>query len=81
LNEFTRGDRVHFAGQTVTVAIVYDKEEGRSTRSYLVEFSDGTFSRARQESLSPVEIAEPEKKSGLRPISSVMAPFFRRGAK
>ena len=79
MNEFRRGDRVRFAGQTVTVAAQHEHVSGE--RSYLVEFSDGTYSRAREGALFLVG-AEPEPSKGKLPsVTSSLTAFFRVPAK
>ena len=79
MNELRRGDRVRFAGQIVTVAAQHEHVSGE--RSYLVEFSDGTFSRAREGALFLVG-AEPEPSKGKLPsVTSAMVNFFRAPTK
>ena len=79
MNEFRRGDVCRFAGQIVTVAAQHQHISGE--RSYLIEFADGSYSRAREGALFLVG-AEPEPSKGKLPsVTSVMVGFFRAPAK
>ncbi len=80
MNELRRGDRCRFSGQIVTVATQHVHIDGE--RSYLVEFSDGTFSRAREGALFLVG-AEPEPSKGkpLRSLTSSLSAYIRAPAK
>jgi len=79
---FIRGDRVRFAGQVVTIATCY-RQIVNGERSYLVEFPDGTFSRARETALMPIGAEVRPSKPDLQSVTSSMGGggYFRQPAK
>lgn len=73
------GDQVLFGGEIVTIRASHLHVTTGHVR-YLVEHSDGSYSRAGAESLAPLD-KKPEKKPLVRALGSIAASFLRQGAK
>jgi hypothetical protein len=79
MNDYRRGESARLKNETVTIASVFD-DEGR--RSYLVEHTDGTFSRVAGSALMPLGAEKvTDSESKLKSIAELASGFMRAPSK